>query len=187
MLFNDTYFKKQKFIEQLLHKYKNTILNSKYQNCNYNGVPLWKFFGVETKSNKPAPKFNTLISLLIKKTFLNFNYDSLIKYKEILKSYPEIYIRYGNNDDYIKVKDILAYFDYSIDDYMIEYYKPSFFSRCYKIKWKNKKELEYTTQFNINIQNFRKMFKNEKDIMQEDIDFSIFDKIKKECKSCNQI
>lgn len=186
MLFDIAYLKKQKLIEKLLRKHKNMILSSKYQNCCFRGIPLWQVFGVEKKSNKSAPNLDTLINILINKTFLHFNYNTLMKYKDILKSYPDVYIKYGNqnNKDYIKIKDILSYFDNQDGDCVVEYYMPTFFSRYYKLKWKNKKQIQYVpTAFNINLVKFRQIFKIEKDILQEDIDISIFDKIKIKIKN----
>lgn len=190
MLLRYSYFKKDKFINQLLKKHKNMILSSKYQNCYFKGQPLWQFFGVKKQSNKSAPDLDKLVSELMDKTFLHFDYNSLMKYKDIIKLYPDVYIKYGhsNNKDYIKIKDILSYFDNQTEDCVVEYFMPTFFSKCYKLKWKNQKQVQYVpTTFDINLVTFRQMFKMESEIMLEDIDLSVFDKIKKECEKCNQM
>ena len=125
-------------LEYLLEKNKNKILNSIYQNTIYNGKTLSEYFGVESKSNKKGKDFSELVFDIVY-DLPEYNYSTFLENIDKYKNYPNLYLRCGYK--LIQIKDILALIEKyeDSDEIPVLFYPPSFFSRCYKVVWYNKK------------------------------------------------
>lgn len=169
-------------IEKLLQNNKNFILNSKYQNTIYNNIPLYEYFNEIKKSNKSSPLLDDLLKYLISQTIPCYDYFSLIKYRNKLEQYSNLYIRYNNDYDYIKLIDFYNYFDKELnDEYPIHYYHPTFFSRSYKLMIYNKKtnckNILYVNKNDKRLIKLRKLFISYKDILNLNINIDSYKKI----------
>lgn len=123
------------FVEELLHKNKRYILSSKYQNTEYNGKPLYEYFGEERQSNKTGISFEELLNELLNKCVPMIKPNKLKNIIGLEDVFGNYIVRHNNR--YITIKNLLEYIK-EMDNKLILIMPARFFCRkvhlcCYDI------------------------------------------------------